>query len=732
MMNFLARGAAALCVLMSATATSAATSGDGAETTYLAQCAACHGVHLGGAYGPPLSGKAFVDKWQGQGAAAMRDLIVASMPPAKPGSLDLASATGLTNFIARHNRMAGLDDVAAARPVAAASSEGGAASGGAGDPGRNEDAAYRAAKAARTALLAGMTPVTEAMLRQPRDEDWLNWRRTDDGHGFSPLTQINSANARKLRLAFSLSLTAGTNQITPLVHDGVMFVDSNGAVLAIDARNGDILWKFNRVAAPVTPAGPPTTQPRNLALFGTTLYVPTLDNHMLALDARSGKLLWDHTIEGSDGVLRLTGGPMVVHGKVIQGVSGCSGAGHAGGCFILALDAASGKELWRFNTIARPGEAGGDSWNGAPLDKRFGGSVWVAGTYDATLNLVYFGTGQTYHITPLMKGDGASEASNDALYTDTTLALNPDTGQLVWHYQHHAREVWDLDWAFERTVLTLPLPGGPTRVVVTMGKLGILDALDARTGRYLFSHDMGLQNLVTGIDARTGPQDHRPGAGAGSGQAQDRVSLPRRRAQLAVDRLRRTQPHALHPDVRIVHELFVEAQRRVGHPVHGAAAPRQRWQVRPRGGAQSRHAQAELAAASPRFTGQRRTGHRRRPAVRGFTRPLFPRLRQRQRQALVADASRSHAQRLSHHLCTRRPPVRRHHQRWRRAGGRVVAEPDAGNREPRRCDHAVGVRAGRGRRPALGPCAAPAATLVQEVNRRARARRGRGRYRRRP
>ncbi|MBK6658010.1 MAG: PQQ-binding-like beta-propeller repeat protein [Proteobacteria bacterium] len=510
MLNFLARGAAALCVLMSATATSAATSGDGAETTYLAQCAACHGVHLGGAYGPPLSGKAFVDKWRGQGAAAMRDLIVASMPPAKPGSLDLASATGLTNFIARHNRMAGLDDVAAARPVATASSEGGAASGGAGDPGRNEDAAYRAAKAARTALLAGMTPVTEAMLRQPRDEDWLNWRRTDDGHGFSPLTQINSANARKLRLAFSLSLTAGTNQITPLVHDGVMFVDSNGAVLAIDARNGDILWKFNRVAAPVTPAGPPTTQPRNLALFGTTLYVPTLDNHMLALDARSGKLLWDHTIEGSDGVLRLTGGPMVVHGKVIQGVSGCSGAGHAGGCFILALDAASGKELWRFNTIARPGEAGGDSWNGAPLDKRFGGSVWVAGTYDATLNLVYFGTGQTYHITPLMKGDGASEASNDALYTDTTLALNPDTGQLVWHYQHHAREVWDLDWAFERTVLTLPLPGGPTRVVVTMGKLGILDALDARTGRYLFSHDMGLQNLVTGIDARTGRKTTDP------------------------------------------------------------------------------------------------------------------------------------------------------------------------------------------------------------------------------
>ena len=474
------------------------------ETAYTAQCAACHGVHLGGAFGPPLSGPAFVKKWQARGAPAMRDLIAATMPPAKPGGLDAPTYAALTNFVLRHNRLAGLQAAAVASATPVASSEGGSASGGAGDPGRNEDEIYHAAKHAHADFLKAMTPVSETMLRQPRDEDWLNWRRTDDGHGFSPLAQINTGNAQQLRLAWSLSLTAGTNQITPLVHDGVMFVDSNGAVLAIDARNGDVLWKFTRVAAPVTPAGPPTTQPRNLALFGTTLYVPTLDNHMLALDARSGALLWDHFIEESGGVLRLTGGPMVVRGKVIQGVSGCAGAGHAGGCFILALDAASGKELWRFNTIARPGQAGGDSWNGAPLEQRFGGSVWLAGTYDASLNLVYFGTGQTYHITPLMKREVGSEASNDALYTDTTLALNPDSGQLVWHYQHHAREVWDLDWAFERTLLTLPTVQGPTRAVVTMGKLGILDALDARTGRYLFSHDMGLQNLVTGIDATSG------------------------------------------------------------------------------------------------------------------------------------------------------------------------------------------------------------------------------------
>ena len=482
-----------------------------AQTAYVSHCAACHGLSFGGTFGPPLSGPAFSKKWQGKSAASLRDLITATMPPATPGRLDAGTYAALTDLILAHNHLPTLAEkslpIATAAPV---NSEGGSDSGGAGDASRNEDQEFRAVKKKHAALLHGMTAVSEALLRQPPEADWLNWRRSDDGFGYSPLAQIKVSNARRLQLAWSLSLPAGTNQITPLVHDGVMFVNSFGTVQALDASTGDVLWKFTRVAAAVTPAGPPTTQPRNLAIYGSTLFVPTLDNHLLALDARSGALRWDHLIEESGGVLRLTGGPMVVHGKVIQGVSGCSGAGHAGGCFILALDTDTGKELWRFYTIARPGLAGGDTWNDAPLEQRFGGSVWLAGTYDAALNLVYFGTGQTYHIAPLMKANANREASTDALYTDTTLALNPDTGELVWHYQHHGREVWDLDWAFERTIVTLPTAQGPTKAVVTFGKLGILDALDARTGRYLFSHDMGLQNLVTAIDATTGHKTTDP------------------------------------------------------------------------------------------------------------------------------------------------------------------------------------------------------------------------------
>lgn len=506
-------GLAAASVSLLAAAMAATPDTAPGEAVYIAQCAGCHGATLRGAFGPPLSGAAFQRKWKLRGAQAMLTTIKASMPPANPGTLDSQAYADLANFILDRNQLEGLatDRTPTEAPATGkTSSEGGSAAGGAGDASVNEDAVYRDVMAHRTALLGAMSPVTDAMLRHPGQNDWLNWRRTDDGLAFSPLRQIDTANAGRLQVAWTRSLPAGTNEITPLVHDGVMFIDSSGVVQALDAANGDVLWKFTREAAPVTPAGPPVTQPRNLAVSGETLFVPTLDNHLLALNVRTGAPVWDHLIEPSAGVLRLTGGPIVVHGKVIQGVSGCSGVGHPGGCLIVALEEGTGSEVWRFNTLARSGTPGGESWNGAPLSQRFGGSVWLAGTYDAELNLVYFGTGQTYHIAPLLHPTSAKRGSTDALYTDTTLALNPDTGALVWYYQHQAREVWDLDWAFERTLLTLPTAGGPERVMVTFGKIGIMDALDAKTGRYLFSSDVGLQNLVTAIDPKTGRKTTDP------------------------------------------------------------------------------------------------------------------------------------------------------------------------------------------------------------------------------
>src|SRR5262249_9476812 len=156
-------------------------------------------------------------------------------------------------------------------------------------------------------------------------------------------------------------------------------------------------------------------------------------------------------------------------------------------------------EIWRFNTLQRPGQGGVDTWNDAPLDKRFGGSVWTTPSYDAETNLVYVGTGQTYMPSALLNRRPGLKGADDGLYTDSTIALDPDPGRLAWYYQHEPGDVWDLDWSFERSVITLPTPAGPRKAIVTAGKVGIFDVLDARTGQYLWSMDLGLQNFITGI-----------------------------------------------------------------------------------------------------------------------------------------------------------------------------------------------------------------------------------------
>ena len=170
----------------------------------------------------------------------------------------------------------------------------------------------------------------------------------------------------------------------------------------------------------------------------------------------------------------------------------------------MGLDAQTGQETWRFHTIARPGQPGGDSWNGAPVDQRYGSAVWTSGSYDPDLNLVYFGTGQTYDTATLLEPHPDKGESNDALYTDSTVAINPDTGKLAWYYQHMNRDVWDLDWAFEQSLIDLPIHGTTKKLVVTGGKIAIFDAVDRTDGRYVFSKDLGVQNLVTAIDPKTG------------------------------------------------------------------------------------------------------------------------------------------------------------------------------------------------------------------------------------
>jgi alcohol dehydrogenase (cytochrome c) len=357
--------------------------------------------------------------------------------------------------------------------------------------------------AAAATVLGKARPVSAAMLKAPADGDWLHWGRTYDGQNFSPLTQIDRKTVKGLAVAWRRPIPAGPSMPTPIVHDGVMFLQTSpDMVLALDAANGTVLWRRS-----YKPAGP-SSQKMGLAIAGGRVFVPTSDLHVIALDAKTGERVWDHEIALSPpatgrAMLNLRSAPLVVGDKVIQGVTA---SGSPGGGFIVGLDAATGREVWRFHTIARPDEPGGNSWNGLPLARRSGGSVWQQGTYDPGLNLVYYGIGQTYDTGPLNKPSGVAGTTQDALYTDSTVALDPDTGKLAWHYQHLSNDQWDLDWSFERQLATI----GGRRVVMNIGKMGVLDALDAKTGAYLFSIDAGGQNVITGIDPKTGAKTTDP------------------------------------------------------------------------------------------------------------------------------------------------------------------------------------------------------------------------------
>jgi alcohol dehydrogenase (cytochrome c) len=355
--------------------------------------------------------------------------------------------------------------------------------------------------------IAALPPVTSARLAKPASGDWLLWGRAYDGHNFSPLKTINRDTVENLAPAWRAPLAAGLSMPSPLVHAGVMYLHTApDTILALDAVTGQEMWRH------VHQSVSGSSMKMGIGLGGNRVFAPTSDLHVIALDARTGEKAWDHKIELSPPasnrmVFNLRSAPMVIGDKVIQAVTASAGPG---GGFLVGLDIATGEEVWRFHTIARPGAPGGNTWNDLPLEKRTGGSVWDKATYDPELKLLYFGAGPTYDTAPLVKRSELPGVTNDALYTNSTMALDPATGQLKWHYQHVANDQWDMDWAFERTIVTLKVNGRDRKVVMNVGKMGVLDALDAATGEYLFSIDAGTQDMITAIDPKTGAKTIDP------------------------------------------------------------------------------------------------------------------------------------------------------------------------------------------------------------------------------
>lgn len=478
------------------------------KVAYGDACGTCHGQDLNGAAGPALKGPPFESHWTNQSPDALYAYITTQMPPSQPGMLSAQTYVDVEAYILQNNA----DGFFLARPGSGAGKAPGAATGPklpafaahGGPP--NEDALFHSTVARRTQQLSQLSPVTDAMLQHPAAGDWLGWRGGYSNLGYSALTQINQTNVAGLTLAWSWALPVSPNEITPLVHDGVLFIASGNRVQALDAATGDLLWQYVR-PLPAALINGSTAIVKHLGIYAGKLFYPTPDVHLVALDLKTGAVVWDHAVKDAADDSYLRGGPLVVRGKVIAGTT-C----HAtkGGCRIFALDADTGEEVWRFHTIARPGQPGGDSWNGAPVDERFGGSVWTSGSYDPDLNLLYFGIGQTYDTATLLKPHALQGKSADGLYTDATVALDPDTGKLVWYYQHFNQDVWDFDWVFERTLIDLPVDGMVRKVSVTGGKLAIFDVLDRATGKYIFSQDLGLQTLVQSIDPKSGKNSSIP------------------------------------------------------------------------------------------------------------------------------------------------------------------------------------------------------------------------------
>ena len=368
-----------------------------------------------------------------------------------------------------------------------------------------------------TAQVIDYTPVSEEMLRNPAPGEWLNWRGTDNAWGYSPLDQITLDNVGELQLAWSWAMDeTGSQEAAPLAHDGILYVPNpRGVIQALDGATGDLIWEYRpgvtlRVDGTRTsdntglPANARAVVGRgvqkNIAIYGDMIYAATGDASIVAVDARTGREVWKTAVADPGLGYFYVAGPIVAHGKLITGISGCERY-KDDVCFITGHDAITGQELWRTSTIARPGEPGGDTWGDLPLRFRAGSDAWIAGSYDAETNLVYWATSQAKPWARAVRG-----TAGDALYTNSSLALDPDTGELVWHYQYLPGETHDMDEVFESVLIDLD----GRRSLFKMGKLGILWQIDRTTGEFINATDIGYQNILS-VDSETGEVRYRPG-----------------------------------------------------------------------------------------------------------------------------------------------------------------------------------------------------------------------------
>ena len=480
---------------------------DGAFTTdqaasgwsvYGVQCGQCHGPSLEGMVdAPPLSGVDFLNGWAGQTTDELFAYLRDEMPPGQAGVLSDQSYVALVAYLLESNGAVPGDrtltaDAAVTIGAAADIAEARRAAGA------GERVRRRSSRFVNREVPHDLTPVTDALLADPPPGDWLSWRRTRDSHGYSPLDQVTRDNVADLKLAWSISVRPGNHQTTPLVHDGVMFLAHPGNVVqAIDAVTGDVIWVYRARLPEDARAG----ATRTLALYGDKVFLATADAAVVALDARTGAEAWRTVKTDYTQGFRQNAGPVVANGVVITGTNGCDRYTEQT-CFITGHDPDTGEELWRTSTVALPGDPNDASWGDTPPYLRAGGDAWIPGSYDPDLGLFFIGTAQA---KPWVASSRGMTTRQDALYTNSTLALNPRTGQVEWYFQHAPGETLDLDIVYERVLVD----ADGEQWLFTIGKDGILWKLDRRTGAFVDLRETVHQDVFESIDRTTGEVTYR-------------------------------------------------------------------------------------------------------------------------------------------------------------------------------------------------------------------------------
>jgi alcohol dehydrogenase (cytochrome c) len=362
--------------------------------------------------------------------------------------------------------------------------------------------------AASAGEISNYTAVTQQRLDNPEPGNWMLYRRTYDGQGFSPLDQVNATNVKNLVpvWTFSTGVNEG-HEAPPIVNNGVMFVATPQAqVIALDAKTGDEIWRYKHPLPEDLFQLHPTS--RGVGLWQDKLYLATTDDYLIAIDAKTGKELWKKKVEDYKRGQYLTLMPLVVDGKVLIGGSGGE-YGVRG--YVTAYDANDGHELWRTYTIPGPGEPGHDTWQGDDW-KTGGGSAWMTGTYDPAMKVVYWGVGNA---APWPGG----LHPGDNLYTSSVLALDPDSGKIKTYHQYHQNDSWDWDEVDPPMLIDLQTNGQTIKSLVHPGRDAIFWVLERSPDkiRYVNGWTFVQTNVWKGIDPETGKPivdpDHKPTLG---------------------------------------------------------------------------------------------------------------------------------------------------------------------------------------------------------------------------